>query len=277
MTETTAPSSPDIIPNPTPSGILVEYCADPRQYWVDSQPVPSVTTINDVLKKDALTWWGMKVGVEGLQELARRQLISVPSTWDTDALVGLLTKEKLTVNHVRDKAGDRGTNVHSALEDWCRTGIKPDPRNFPPQEEGWVRAIAKFTEEVVLEPIHTELMVGSARYQYAGRFDLMARTPEQEIKTGPRTKRKVPAGIGVIDLKTRTLNAKGERKPAYKENYLQLAAYAEACIECGYGRSEYEMVLLAYNDGTYDLSLSPARFSQFLDVKRCYDALKGLK
>jgi hypothetical protein len=64
-----------VVTNETPSGLKVEYCPDPRQYWVDGVPVPSVTTVLDILHKPALPYWGNKIGAEGVLELVRRGLL----------------------------------------------------------------------------------------------------------------------------------------------------------------------------------------------------------
>jgi hypothetical protein len=254
--------------NETPSGVRVDYCPDPRTYKVNGREVPSVTTILDILHKPALTWWGMKVGIEGVYELMGKpgydwETISVEDT------ISALTEHKLTVNHVRDKAADRGSSVHQAFEDYCAHGIEPNPDNYPPSESGYVRALIRFMDEVGFEVIHAEVMVGSARHGYAGRFDLLAVTVEQTVKTGPRTERTIPTGMGLIDLKT--------SKGVYQSHKLQLAGYREALEECGYGRTNYEGVILARLDGTYDFQVSDANPAQFLAVLGAYKALKGLK
>lgn len=186
-----------------------------------------------------------------------------------ESVMALLVANKLTVNHVRDKAASRGSSVHDAFETWCRTGHKPDVRDYPPQESGYVQGLLKFIEEVPVEPIEAELMVGSARHGYAGRLDLLAHTDLKEVQTGSRTKRVIPNGVGIIDLKT--------SKGCYPSHKLQLSAYAEAAEECGYGRTTYEAVVLVRESGTFDFIVSDARFSQFLDVRRCWSALQGLK
>jgi hypothetical protein len=228
----------------------------------------------------------MKVGVEGvaqafyepyeyinpvtLETETLPALVEIDGWWQKgpELVVDQLTIRKLTVNHVRDKAADRGTSVHQGFEDWCRTGLKPNPLNFPETERGYVEGLVRFIEEVNPEPVFTELMVGSARHGYAGRFDLLARTQAVEVQTGPRTKRQIPAGLGLIDLKT--------SKGIYMSHKLQLAAYAEAFVECGYGRTDYEAVLLVRSDGRYDFKVSEARPSQFLAVRNAYNAVQGL-
>jgi hypothetical protein len=285
MTETI---SPPVYENVTPSGLKVEYTADPRTYWVNGVVVPSVTQILDVLHKPALPWWGMKVGVAGVIDLWDDGLIqegvtgagkgrlsyAYPAEGETfsplsvDDVVSLLTKESLTVNHVRDKAADRGTSVHQGFEDFCTTGIRPNPLNFPEAERGFVEGLVRFIEEVNPIVLEAEVMVGSAKHGFAGRFDLLARTEEVVVKTGPRTERTIPAGIGVWDLKT--------SKGFYDSHLLQVCAYAEAAWECGYPESSYQAIVRVSANGRYDVKISPARYWQFLAVKRAWEALQSL-
>jgi hypothetical protein len=263
-----------VVSNETPSGLKVEYCPDPRQYWVNSVEVPSVTTVLDVLRKDALTWWGQKIGIQGCIELSSMGILTLEGKPNEnpallDQIIDKMKEHKLTTNHMRDKAADRGLSVHQGFEDWCRTGHKPDPQNFPPQEAGYVEGLLKFIEQVAPEPIHTEIMVGSARHWFAGRVDLMGRTTNSmEVQTGPRTKRLIPLGTGLWDLKT--------SKGIYMSHKLQLAGYRLACEESGYGRMDYEAIILVRENGTYDFKVSDATPDQFLAVRQAYSAVQGL-
>jgi hypothetical protein len=266
----------------TPSGLELYYQAAPKRlYRVNGVEVPSVTTVLDILHKPALTWWGMKVGVEGVSKLLEDAWIGPEATgtgWflcddhggpaDVDTITRLLTEAKLTVNHQRDKAADRGTRVHrQALERWAQTWELPDPFYFAEGERGYVEGLRKFLEAMpLLSPIHSELMVGSAEHGFAGRFDLYAQTPEIEIQTGPRTKRVIPNGAGIWDLKT--------SKGIYLSHEIQLAGYRLAMEESGYGRSDYEAVVVVRSDGTFDVKVSRAKPALFLAAKDLWDALQ---
>lgn len=257
----------------TPSGMTIFYCPEPRHYKVNGVEVPSVTTVLQILHKPSLIWWGMKVGVEGLSTLYRgsidQQIALAMEDMDVDSLIGALTREKLTVNHVRDKAGTRGTSVHMAFERWAEGLGVPDPESYPEEERGYVRGLVAFLEAVQPEPIHSELMVGSAKKGFAGRFDLLAYTDTdgKEIRPTPRKKRVVPEGTGIWDLKT--------GKGIYPDShYLQLAAYRFACEESGYGRVDYEAVVNVREDGSWDVGISDRQPWQFLAVKTAWEALQ---
>ena len=273
-----------VVSSTVPSGYTIHYCPNPRWYriggedWETATEVPSVTTVLDILHKPALTWWGMKVGVQGVLALNRQNVLVAadfepeawdqPDAWNTDEIVAALTRHKLTVNHVRDSAARRGTSVHAALESWAVTGQIADVDDFPDEEQGYVRGLNAFLADCKghLTAENAELMVGSREYGFAGRFDLQGHVEcGIELNPTPRKKRKIPAGTGIFDLKT--------SKGVYDSHYLQLAAYRLGLEESGYGRSDFEAVILVNADGKYDVRLNPRRPEHFLAVKRAHDAL----
>jgi len=289
-----------IVSSEVDAGYLIEYYSgsddpgekpEPRWYKIDGVEVPSVTTVLDILHKPALTWWGMKVGIAGVTEVYDRWVAACRSKehdghtyfedfsdeWymhGPDEWAKLLTAHKLTVNHVRDKAARRGTSVHAALEAWAVTGNLAHPDDFPEEEQGYVKGLNAFLADCKghLFPKESELMVGSKDHGFAGRFDLqayMAPSTEEDgftLQTGPRTKRFIPSGRGIFDLKT--------SKGVYDSHYLQLSAYRLALEESGYGRSDFEAVILVNADGRYDVKLNPKRPDHFLSVLQTWRALR---
>lgn len=265
-------ATPVVVSSTVPSGYTISYCPDPRGYTIDGIEVPSVTTVLDCLSKPALTWWGMKIGVAGVTQLLADEVLpgSYPdSLLTTEDIVKLLTEHKLTVNHQRDKAAKRGTNVHNALEHWALTGKLAHPDDFPEEEQGYVRGLNAFLADCKgqLVALDSELMVGSKEHGFAGRFDLRAQTiSEIQFQTGPRTRRSVQRGVGIFDLKT--------SKGVYDSHYLQLSAYRLGLEESGYGRSDFEAIILVNADGRYDVKLNPKRPDHFLSVLNTWRALR---
>ena len=244
-----AVSEPHGVSETTPSGVVVRYQPHPRTYWVNGMEVPSVTTVLDILAKPALVWWGMKIGVQGVCTLKR---LGVDLPWDDpEGIVSLLTAHKLTVNHVKGKAAERGLSVHDALERWCRTKDIPDPADYPEEEAGYVKALALFLVEKEPEPLKFEVMVGSPRFGYAGRYDLFCEIGQLRH---------------LIDLKTSAR--------VYPNHGLQLAAYWQAGLECGYSSAERRVVLRVGKDGKYEFSVRSETFEQFLAVLRAWEALR---
>ena len=259
----------------TPSGVEIQYVWAPRRlYRLNGTEVPSVTTVLDVLEKPQLVWWGMKVGVEGVRELALRDYDT--AGMDVDQVVALLTEHKLTVNHQRDKAADRGVNVHGALEAWCNNGELPEPPDYAENERGYVEGLNGFLMNVLLATDYTktqqELMVGSLQHSYAGRFDLvltLSKPVEVVTKIYPKRAPKIeeiPAGRYLLDLKT--------SKGIYNTHYLQLEAYEAAAVECGYAPTDHRGVVHVTADGRYELALNKDWcFEDFLAVRACYQVM----
>ena len=132
-----------------PAGYTIEYFVEPkRAYTIDGVEVPSVTTVLGCLDKPGLPWWGMKTGVEGVLCLAGSGILRSEGldlfytvgpdvVWaTTDNVVKLLTENKLTVNHAKDKAGVRGVGAHKAFEAWPSPGRSLSPRTTPKKRRG---------------------------------------------------------------------------------------------------------------------------------------------
>ena len=233
----------------TPSGVVVRYQPHPRTYWVNGVEVPSVTTVLDILAKPALIYWAMKIGVQGVCVL---QKMGIEIPWDDpEAVTALLVTHKLTVNHVKGKAATRGLSVHDALERWCRTKDVPDPADYPQEEAGYVKALVLFLVEKQPEPLKFEVMVGSPKFGYAGRYDLFCEIGQLRH---------------LIDLKTSVR--------VYPNHGLQLAAYWQASLECGYNSAERRAVLRVGKDGRYEFSVRSETFEQFLAVLQTWKALR---
>jgi hypothetical protein len=303
----------------TPSGVEVRYTSKPKRMYevrwakkcirgechyagkcpcIDNDWVecPSVTTVLGCLDKPGLPWWGMKVGIEGVLELVKgghvrsRELVAggrepvvaagwryIPATQEN--VVPLLTENKLTVNHVRDKAGDRGQAVHDAFETWAKTGHLPDPTIYPESETGYVAGLVAFLIDVDPEPLEAEVMVGSVEHGFAGRYDIrLCITKECDVvfhrtpKKGPQYARLHP-GVILADLKS--------SKDVYMESHgRQLEAYELASVECGYEPTTARGILNVNADGTYKFVRSKCTADDFLNVLRVYQdnlRIKGAK
>ena len=277
----------------TPSGIEVAYSAEPRRHYklrqrhMDCDPeqswqtewveTPSVTNVLGVLEKPQLVWWGMKVGVQGCIELAHRGILTLSGPNENprleEQIIEKLTSEKLTVNHQRDRAADRGVNVHGALEAWVE-GRVIDGNDYAEHERPYVEGLASFILAVhsAVASKEAELMVGSLQHQYAGRFDLvlaLSKPVEVVTKVYPKRKPKmeeIPAGRYLLDLKT--------SKGIYPTHMLQLEAYEAAAVECGYPPTDHRGVIHVTADGRYELALNKDwTLEDFLAVRACYQVM----
>lgn len=239
--------------------------------------VPSVTTVLDILHKPALTWWGQGIGIKGLLQLQHYPGIEWDTLKDADAdgITDLLRQHKLTVNHVRDDASRRGSSVHAALEGWAKTGEIPVATIFPPDERPYVEGLALFLQDIgEVANIETEVMVGSLKHGFAGRYDIaLDVTGEREIayKTTPVRGRKyatLQPGRYMLDLKT--------SKGTYLSHHRQLAAYEMASVECGYPPTVAQGILHVTEQGSYELVRGLAEPDDFVVILEAFKSDAGL-
>ena len=285
----------------TPNGTEIYFQAEPKRLYklwaadvgeLDKLPgleVPSVTDVLGCLDKPGLVHWGQRVGVEGVLELFSRQHlvarengeVFIPFGYvapiDADGVLTLLKEHKLTISYVKNEAGERGTLVHTCLEEWVAHGTLPVPSFWPEHLQGYIEGLRKFLLDLgPLKTKHAEVMVGSLAYGFAGRYDLEAVVPEGREFTlrlgspgGRRPdERDTFSGRTLFDLKT--------SGKVYNTHFLQLEAYELARLECGYHPTKQRVVVRVTVDGQYEARVSPATSGQFLSVLGAYKALNDL-
>jgi len=293
--------------------IEIKYVAKPRRFyevralaeveaghgpWVE---VPSVSTIVDCLSKNGLSWWGQTTALEAVVKLFKIGGFITPDQsgdlvcWDADlnryvkataeSLNALLTKQKLTVNHVLKKAGDRGTGVHDAYQNWIEQGLMPQPSLFVPEEQGYVEGLVKFLTALEANGKMTkrraEVMVGSVEHKFAGRFDCegdiknaelcvklptpswKAEGPNHHSAKGPEFK--VFNGLTLFDLKT--------SKGIYDSHLFQMEGYEIGRVEGGLPPTEQRLVVNVRMDGSYVVGESNGKAEDFLDIRKLYDTV----
>ena len=242
----------------TPAGFVLEYDDDKHAYWINGEPVVSVTQALSVLDKSGpLIWWAWKMGLTDAHEWmvdefgdARRQ---VPAT--SVDLEAELKSNGLHPNAKRDKAADRGVGAHHALEQLAATG-RLDLSKIEPGDQGYASAVYDWWLEANPTECVTEQMVGSVKHGFAGRYDLDCR---------------IDGARYLVDLKT------GAKKGIYESHAFQLAGYEIAAEESGYGRFDKTAILKAMPDGEYQFVETHASADDFLAVKAAYDAMHRVK
>lgn len=286
-----------------PNGVDIRYQEEPKRIYQVRGVGPkihpaqsasewreaiSVTTALDCLNKP-LAWWGMKTGIAGMVEgwkageirpvEGQPHLLAVFNPdfnppWeiaDQETGAAYLNRKKMTVNHKRDDAGDRGKSVHDALEMWVTDRVMPVPAFYPEEERGYVEGLVKFLGDIgeVKSKPEAEIMVGSVEHCFAGRYDLEMVLHNANLVTklptptwpGPRGKpeeRTVFEGRTLLDLKT--------PKDVYASHHLQLAGYEGARLECGKPPTKQQIVVRVAPDGTYLAVASKAEYQDFLNV-----------
>lgn len=164
--------------------------------------VPGVTTlIGDGVPKPALINWAgnstAEYAVDNWDDLA-----ALPPAQRLKRLQGARYAE-------RDKAKDRGTEVHRAAEKL----LSGQSVQVPEEIAGHVESYARFLDEFKVEPVHVEFSCISYKWGYAGTADLCGwlQLPERG-----RT-------LLLMDLKT-------SRSGVFGETALQLAGYRYADV-----------------------------------------------
>lgn len=168
----------------------------PRHYKRNGEKLPSVTTILSLLDKPALVQWAANTSAEYIAERVQ----ALPEL-TTDAILSICESAKKEFRKVSRKAMDIGTTVHTAVEQYIKTGATP----LSPSDEVLSAFIAFLEWEKAnnVKYLQTELTIYGDGY--AGTLDLLC-------NLGGKTY--------VVDFKTST--------GIWPEMSLQLAAYRHA-------------------------------------------------
>ena len=181
---------------------------------------PSVTTVVKAtvpVPFSAGAWYGYKMGCSAaymahpLKEIVRE---GADLDWDEwyDRCKGYENP-----NSVLTKAGDRGTLVHQAIEQYGLTGTAPDPQDFEPEDRKRIQGVAKWLLDNEPEFVVQEVRTASINHSYVGTFDALCRMKDGDL--------------WLLDWKT--------SKRVYPDQHFpQLCAYLEAEKEAGYPDGE---------------------------------------
>jgi hypothetical protein len=125
--------------------------------------VPGVTTIiGDGVPKPALINWAANATAEYAVD-----------NWDDLGVLAPAQRLKRLQGaryEVKDRASNRGTEVHRAAEKL----LAGEPAQVPEEIVGYVEAYARFLDEFKVEPVHVEFSCVSYKWGYAGTADLCA-------------------------------------------------------------------------------------------------------
>lgn len=208
----------------TPRGRKCSICNGEGRLALRRRMV-SVSTIRDsILPKDGLTYWAEQHGILGADEAWRRGDLTAAEL-DPVAVVRAL---KLGMAAARERAADRGLNVHDLLEVYGLTGVPPALRDHPVEHHGYITALCRWLLRDRPEPEAIEQLVCSPADGYAGRLDLIAAI------AGTRT---------LVDVKT------SERAGAYDSGHLQLGLLRRGIVACGDAAPEHCKLVVLAADG----------------------------
>lgn len=179
----------------------------PHTYHLDGVLVPSVTRITDAIpgKNEWLPAWACK-------EMG----LYLESAWEvgsayTQTQRDLIIKEaKRAHKTAKEAAAGFGTQAHAILEAYVKTGIMPPCTSpaVPKEVQRPVELFLEWEKQNSVEWIHSELVVGSKRYMFGGKLDVIPRINGRVVLTDFKTSKRI-----------------------YAENYYQLAGYQIAYEE----------------------------------------------
>jgi hypothetical protein len=251
------------------SAPIVKYDDASHRYWIDGTEVPSVSKLLELTTpKDALGWWGMRVGMAALVHLAKNDQLAWPvlvnevyeevlsgtpakgrGVWRgrgkyrkyKTQLEYLVQEAKLTTNDIKETRGDEGTAIHEAIETIGTHDLIPDIGEFDEALRGYIQGVARWWLEQEPQFHRQEVIVASRRFAYAGRFDLDAST--------------APLGRALLDFKT--------SKSIYESHFEQLRLYELAEMELQEfvpkdRRISYDHLAAVHirKDGTYEVHVA---------------------
>jgi hypothetical protein len=254
--------SPSLVPSPNfEIEQLPDKNGEPRHYAIDGERVPSVTTILRVLDKPALVSWAWNLACEGGAEVVQAGL---PIESQEEMKQALVDRE-WGWWQVRDTAGLRGQRLHDALHALISEGQVPSLAEFPEDERGYVQALAAWWTEHEPEVLMSEVQVGSKRYRYAGRLDLLvASPPDQDYLT-------------ILDIKSAKPDKDERPRLPYLEHHFQVGGGYRLALSETYNipapRLRAATVSICEN-GTYRVTPAFAGPMDFLYVLNAYLSMK---
>jgi hypothetical protein len=179
------------------------YMTEDHRYWVNGHgPIPSVTTVLDVMHKQALVeWWKNQIALSAMLHLS--ELIGKSAEDGVQLLRSYPTEQ-------RDTAGKLGSSVHllAHLEGMALQAPESDSKGFEVPNEAYpyleaFRGFLAFLEAQGGSIVSSEHAVWNKTEGYAGTYDLIVSLWDE---------------LWLLDIKT--------SKGYYPEHGLQLTAYA---------------------------------------------------
>jgi hypothetical protein len=201
-------------------------------HTLDDKPLCGVTTALSVISKPALIQWSANMAVEymdtNLPVKRDGNILSVSA----DDFKRVLNEAKTAHRKKRDKAGDWGTQVHEAIENWIKNGVEPKL-----EQENQMEVFNKFKDwakENKVEFLESEKHLYSRELWIGGIMDLVLTIDGKKY-------------IG--DIKTSS--------GIYQEAFFQMGAYHLCLEEMGEADGiEGYMVINLKKDGKIDFKLA---------------------
>ncbi len=177
-----------------------------KGYTINGKAAPGVTTIvRAASSKEGLIQWSANEAVKFVE----KHLKKIKHIDDLKEFGSVLDEAKTAWKTIRDKAGDKGTNVHLTIADYVDDCIE-SKEVFELTETSRISAFSKWAIQNKVQFLKSEVRLTSETHWFGGKFDLLF---EMDGK------------IWLGDIKT--------SKSVYPDNYAQLGGYNILCKENG--------------------------------------------
>lgn len=237
----------------------IKFDADAHAYevlvgdeWVADFPsVTQVVKATVPVPFSAGAWYGYKMGCRAAYETAPINGYQ-PESFE---FAYEQAKKYENPNSVLAKAGDRGTLIHQAIEQYGLTGTAPDPQDFEPEDRKRIQGVAKWLLDNEPEFIAQEIRTASITYKYVGTFDALCRMKDGDL--------------WLLDWKT-------SKRVYHDQHFPQLCAYLEAEKEAGYpdGKPVKSGIVHIPESGRVKLHENTDTFNDFAVLLAHYRSLR---
>jgi hypothetical protein len=195
----------------------------------------SVTSILNVLNKEALIQWAVDQSIDYLRDAlqpAEEGVIHITP----GALEQVLQSARGAHYRTKTEAAALGTQAHEAIEDFLRSGMESDMVGADARVCNCYDLFRAWWDQAGLSVIQTELMVYHAELGYAGQLDFLAADRD--------------GNPVLVDWKT--------SKSIYWNHHLQVVAYAKALHAMGRGVvSSMRIVRIGREDAEFEVCEIP--------------------
>jgi hypothetical protein len=215
--------------------------------YVQSSRLPGVSTISKHLdgSVEGLLYWAVKLELIGIAKLAVKALDEGRDmTWlcEQESIRRELSEAGLAWTDIRDEAAQRGDLSHE-LQVAIFTGGQPSLKAFPDDQRGYGQALFTWVRDRAPQPIAVETVTADLSIGVAGTFDLMAEVDPDRFDSLPF---EIDRPFTILsDAKSR------ESGKDRRSDHIQLTGYERCNRACGIGATDYRLVLLLLEDGTY--------------------------
>jgi len=153
-----------------------EYVDSGHAYYLDGKKMSGVTTVLGVLAKPALIGWAARMAVEYIKESTKVE-DGFTESFEEAEWESILDLAKNAHAQKRDKAADRGTDVHALVEEYVKECIEEHsgyPRvGFPDKSDKMFYAFVEWAQDNNIKFIASEKKIFSKKLFCAGTVDLV--------------------------------------------------------------------------------------------------------